>query len=86
MLQKNSCLLKASVLYYVGCQTAACTAPVAQLDRVSDYESEGCGFESPRAHQDLNSALHANVKGFLLGVVCKYLQFLIRKLIKNKRV
>ena len=26
-------------------------APVAQLDRVSDYESGGCGFESPRAHQ-----------------------------------
>ena len=26
-------------------------APVAQLDRVSDYESEGRGFESLPAHQ-----------------------------------
>jgi hypothetical protein len=28
-----------------------CSAPVAQLDRVSDYESEGREFESRRAHQ-----------------------------------
>ena len=27
-------------------------ALVAQLDRVSDYESEGLGFESLRAHQE----------------------------------
>ena len=27
-------------------------APLAQLDRVSDYESEGWGFESLMAHQD----------------------------------
>ena len=27
-------------------------APVAQLDRVSDYESEGRGFESLPAHQE----------------------------------
>ncbi len=28
-------------------------APVAQLDRASDYESEGWGFEFLRAHQFL---------------------------------
>ena len=28
-------------------------APVAQLDRVSDYESEGRGFESLPAHQTM---------------------------------
>ena len=28
-----------------------CYALVAQLDRVSDYESEGSGFEPLRAHQ-----------------------------------
>ncbi len=26
--------------------------PVAQLDRVSDYESEGRGFDSLRAHHN----------------------------------
>jgi hypothetical protein len=26
-------------------------APLAQLDRVFDYESRGRGFESPRVHQ-----------------------------------
>ena len=27
-------------------------APLAQLDRVPDYESGGCRFESCRVHQD----------------------------------
>ena len=35
-------------------------APVAQLDRASDYESEGRAFESLRAHQ-LNPAVHRGV-------------------------
>lgn len=36
--------------------------PVAQLNRVSDYGSEGSRFESWRGHK----ALH-NVQGFLFG-------------------
>ena len=32
--------------------SAMMCAPVAQLDRVSDYESEGRGFESLPAHQE----------------------------------
>ena len=32
----------------------AAHAPVAQLDRVSDSDSEGRAFESRRAHQDEN--------------------------------
>ena len=38
-------------------------APVAQLDRVSDYESGGCGFESPRAHHR-KIGFGGNVKAF----------------------
>src|SRR5690606_21737066 len=34
-----------------GVTLAAKQAPVAQLDRASDYGSEGQGFESSRAHQ-----------------------------------
>ena len=30
-------------------------ALVAQLDRASDYGSEGCEFESRRAHQNQNT-------------------------------
>ena len=41
MLQKNFfCIIKDDV-----------NAPVAQLDRASDYGSEGCEFESRRARQ-----------------------------------
>ena len=36
------------LLYH--CEVAKRYALVAQLDRVSDYESEGLGFESLRAH------------------------------------
>jgi hypothetical protein len=32
-------------------------APVAQLDRVADFESEGCRFESCRARYDCCSYL-----------------------------
>ena len=35
-------------------------APVAQLDRVSDYESEGRGFESLPAHQ-VKSYIQSNL-------------------------
>jgi hypothetical protein len=33
----------------VSCRVTSC-APVAQLDRASDFESEGRGFDSLRAH------------------------------------
>ena len=32
------------------CKDLDLEAPVAQLDRVTDFESEGCRFESCRAH------------------------------------
>ena len=32
-------------------------APVAQLDRASDYESEGCGFDSRQPRQVLKSQI-----------------------------
>ena|GEM_PF-6059331 len=35
-----------------GAEEAQTRAPVAQLDRASDYGSEGQGFESSRAHQE----------------------------------
>ena len=38
----------------------ACSAPVAQLDRVSDYESEGREFESLPAHQ-VKSYIQSNL-------------------------
>ena len=41
-------------------------ALVAQLDRVSDYESEGLGFESLRAHHNKNERRSAFV-----FVMCK---------------
>lgn len=37
-------------------------APVAQLDRASDYGSEGCGFDSYRAHHLTLSATHVASK------------------------
>ena len=42
-----------AALAAVGTQTPSTlrSAPVAQLDRASDYESEGRTFESFRAHQ-----------------------------------
>ena len=39
-------------------------ALVAQLDRVSDYESEGLGFESLRAHQKTLESLDSKVFSF----------------------
>ena len=43
-------------------------ALVAQLDRVSDYESEGLGFESLRAHQEkLPIDCRAYAKAEMLG-------------------
>ena len=39
-----------AILYKLSERTA--DAPLAQLDRVFDYESKGRGFESRRAHQE----------------------------------
>lgn len=41
-------------------------APVAQLDRVSDSDSEGGGFESHRADQ--TNTLYASRTGYLFGL------------------
>ena len=38
-----------NLLYYLGTLKERCDAPLAQLDRASDYGSEGYGFESFRA-------------------------------------
>ena len=38
-------------------------APVAQLDRAFDYGSEGQGFESSRAHHEINKP-HLITVGF----------------------
>src|SRR6478672_2739002 len=42
-------------------------APVAQLDRASDYESEGQGFESLRVYHSLSPATQ-KVAGFFVFV------------------
>ena len=46
-------------------------APVAQLDRASDFESAGRAFESHRAYFSKNSGFHANVSRcfFIVPVV-----------------
>ncbi len=44
--KKSACILDEFVLHYV-----LLYAPVAQLDRVSDSDSEGRAFESHRAYQ-----------------------------------
>ena len=44
----------------------AANAPLAQLDRVFDYESKGRGFESPRARQVKSPDLTKRFRGFLL--------------------
>lgn len=55
----TSLLEKKSSLEYV---------PVAQLDRVFDYESKGRGFESPRARQ--NSPIDTGLSGFsFIGIL-----------------
>lgn len=40
-------------------------APIAQLDRVSDYESEGCRFDSYWAHQKLRP-MRSNLIGLFI--------------------
>ena len=55
-----------------------CHAFVAQLDRASDYESEGCRFESCRAHYTIHAlaggpgpavAIRGGEVQFLLGAL-----------------
>ncbi len=47
----------AKILY---CCLQALSAPVAQLDRASDFESESRGFESLRAHQSLQDVIRTH--------------------------
>ena len=48
--QKTLAFLK-TMCYYILALRNAVYAPVAQLDRVTDYESVGRGFESLLAYQ-----------------------------------
>lgn len=50
--KKRACIFLKSVLLYILRLKIAAHAPVAQLDRVSDYESEGREFESLPARQN----------------------------------
>ena len=48
--QKSTCIFYMPVLIYTGALKSV-YAPIAQLDRVTDYESVGRGFESLSAYQ-----------------------------------
>gem|GEM_PF-6866330 len=37
------------------------SAPVAQQDRASDFESEGCGFKSRQAHKMIILMIYINI-------------------------
>ena len=39
------------LIFSIKCCIIVSLAPIAQLDRASDYESEGWGFESLLVHQ-----------------------------------
>ena len=69
----HSILDKQSYSYY----TKRCLAPVAQLDRVSDFESEGRRFESCRArHFEIKTAILLQSLLFIaLITVCYSLSF-----------
>ena len=47
--KENALDILLQFLYDNACSTS--NAPIAQLDRVFDYESKGRGFESRQAHQ-----------------------------------
>ena len=49
LCEKSACILRNHVLLYL---SRLRHAPVAQLDRVTDYESVGRGFESLLAYHD----------------------------------
>ena len=53
------------------------SAPVAQLDRVPDYESGGCGFESLRARHSKDNEMMPRIISFLLylGAFSTFLDF-----------
>ena len=51
------------------------SAPVAQLDRVSDYESEGREFESLPAHQD--HLLNGKWSFLFIFLICKTMCIII---------
>ncbi len=52
------------MLLFAGPSRGACFyAPVAQLDRVSVFGTEGCGFESLRAHHKLT---HTHMAGEII--------------------
>ena len=53
-----------SLCYYIGALRRAANAPVAQLDRVTDYESVGQGFESLLAYQKIQIPIR--VSGFFV--------------------
>ena len=54
--KNNACILETAVLLYLSALSGA-HAPIAQLDRVTDYESVGRGFESLSAYQKQKGGL-----------------------------
>ena len=48
---KKALAFSTPICYYISALSDAVYAPVAQLDRVTDYESVGRGFESLLAYQ-----------------------------------
>ena len=59
-------------------------ALVAQLNRASDYGSEGLGFESLRAHTEYQAVTLQNVTAFLFGVK-KQIRFMLFELLTSLR-
>ena len=63
------------------------SAPVAQLDRASDFGSEGRRFEPCRVHQyqQVNALDEVVIKGFCVPIVCQRLKRLNRsRLVRSK--
>ena len=50
-IEKSTCIFKKSMLYCSSTAREQMYAAIAQLDRVTDYESVGRGFESLSAYQ-----------------------------------
>ena len=73
-MQKKTCILGPTVLLYAGTLMHV-YAPVAQLDRVTDYESVGRGFESLPAYQ--GKSCHVSGGIFLVLFILQYSSFSI---------
>ena len=59
ILKKSTCIFRNIVLIYLSALKSA-YAPIAQLDRVTDYESVGRGFESLSAYHETDYPIWDN--------------------------